>query len=98
MSGQEPATDRPILVFGAAGQVGREFMTLAAARGVPVFGVTRADADIADAPAVGALIARHRPRLVVNAAAYTAVDMAESEPEAAARGSVATVSRAIQAM
>ena len=79
----------PILVFGAAGQVGRELVALAAARGVPARGVTHAEADIADTDAVTALIAVHRPRLVVNAAAYTAVDKAESEPEAAARDNVA---------
>ena len=88
MSARETGTERPLLVFGAAGQVGRELVALADARGVPAVGVTRADADIADAEAVAALLARHRPRLVVNAAAYTAVDRAESEPDAAARGNV----------
>ena len=88
MSAQETRTDRPLLIFGASGQVGRELVALAAARGLPAAGITRADADIADADAVAALIARHRPRLVVNAAAYTAVDKAESEPDAAARGNV----------
>ena len=81
-------SDSPILVFGAAGQVGRELVALAAARAVPAIGITRADADICDADAVAALVERHRPRLVVNAAAYTAVDKAENEPEAAARGNV----------
>ncbi len=88
MNTEETRTDRPILVFGAAGQVGREFVALAAARGVPAVGATRADVDIADPEAVAGLIARTRPRLVVNAAAYTAVDKAEGDPEAAARGNV----------
>ena len=79
-------SDAPILVFGAAGQVGRELVGLAASRGIPLEGATRVDADVSDADAVAALIARHRPRLVVNAAAYTAVDKAESDPDAAARG------------
>lgn len=79
---------RPILVFGAAGQVGRELVALATARGVPAFGFTRDDADIVEAEAVARLLARHEPRLVVNAAAYTAVDKAESEPDAAARGNI----------
>ena len=82
------SANTPLLVFGAAGQVGRELVALAAARGVPVVGITRADADIAEADAVAALIARYRPRMVINAAAYTAVDKAESEPAAAARGNV----------
>ena len=73
----------PLLVFGAAGQVGRELMALAAARGADAIGLTRQDVDICDAAAVDAAVAREKPRLVVNCAAYTAVDKAESEPEAA---------------
>ena len=70
-----------LLVFGAAGQVGQELMVLAAARNVAARGLTRADADITDRVAIAALVAATRPWLVVNAAAYTAVDRAESEPE-----------------
>ena len=73
----------PLLVFGAAGQVGRELMALAAARDADAIGLTRQDVDICDAAAVDAAVAREKPRLVVNCAAYTAVDKAESEPEAA---------------
>ncbi len=58
-------------------------MAVCGARGIGVTGVTRADVDICDAAAVAAAIARMRPRLIVNAAAYTAVDKAESEPEVA---------------
>jgi dTDP-4-dehydrorhamnose reductase len=79
----------PILLFGAAGQLGREFINLASARGINVVGATRADADIADPSAVKALIERRAPRLVVNAAAYTAVDKAEADIDAAQRGNVA---------
>ena len=78
----------PILVFGAGGQVGQELVALAAARGVPALGVTRAEADITDAAAVAVLIERDAPRLIVNAAAYTAVDKAESEPARAEAGNV----------
>ncbi len=78
----------PMLVFGAAGQVGRELVALAERRGLPVVGVTRSEADIADASRVAALLEDHRPRLVVNAAAYTAVDKAEGDPEGAERGNV----------
>ena len=73
----------PILVFGAAGQVGRELMALAAARNAGAIGLTRQDVDARDAAAVAVAVAREKPRLVVNCAAYTAVDKAESEPEAA---------------
>lgn len=73
----------PLLVFGAGGQVGQEMLGLAQARGVDVKGLTRAEADISDAAAVERAIAEVKPRLVLNAAAYTAVDKAESEAEAA---------------
>ena len=73
----------PILVFGAGGQVGQELIAMAAARGVPALGLMRAEADITDAEAVAAVIAAETPRLVVNAAAYTAVDRAEQEPKLA---------------
>ena len=48
--------------------------------------LSRAEADIADPAAVRAAISRHKPSLVVNAAAYTKVDAAESETEAARLG------------
>ena len=73
----------PLLVFGAAGQVGRELMALAAARDASAIGLTRQMSTSRDAAAVDAAVAREKPRLVVNCAAYTAVDKAESEPEAA---------------
>ncbi len=76
----------PLLVFGAAGQVGQELLALATARDVQATGVTRKQADITDADAVIALVTATRPRLLVNAAAYTAVDRAEGEPDAAEAG------------
>jgi len=73
----------PILVFGAEGQLGRQVMTLAKARGIEVSGCSRLQADINDFPAVSTAISSAKPRMVLNAAAYTAVDRAEAEPEAA---------------
>ena len=72
-----------ILLFGAGGQLGRELTRASVARAVPLVGLARAEADIADAAAVRDAIGRHAPSLVVNAAAYTKVDAAESETEAA---------------
>ena len=75
-----------ILVFGGNGQLGQELVRASAARQVPLVALDRAQADIADPAAVRAAIAQHRPALVVNAAAYTKVDLAETETEAARRG------------
>jgi nucleoside-diphosphate-sugar epimerase len=67
---------------GGEGQVGH---ALCATRpsGVETVALARRDLDITDAQAVDAAIARHRPQWIFNAAAYTAVDRAESEPERA---------------
>jgi dTDP-4-dehydrorhamnose reductase len=73
----------PLLVFGAAGQVGRELMALADTRGAEAVGLTRGEVDITDTAAVTRAIASAKPRLIVNCAAYTAVDRAETEPDRA---------------
>jgi dTDP-4-dehydrorhamnose reductase len=67
-----------ILVFGETGQVAREL-----ARQAPVTTLSRAQADLMDPAACAAAIRAHAPRAVVNAAAWTAVDKAEAEEEAA---------------
>jgi len=69
-----------LLLFGAAGQLGSEILARAPEHGVEVQGLTRQDLDITDAAAVARAIAAGRPHLVVNTAAYTAVDRAEGEP------------------
>lgn len=70
-----------LLVLGGAGQVAQELAALARARGVALVAMTRAEADITDTAALAAAFERARPDVVVNAAAYTRVDKAESEPE-----------------
>jgi dTDP-4-dehydrorhamnose reductase len=72
-----------VLVFGAGGQVGHEVRRAAWPQPVELATLERCAADITKAPAVDAAIVRERPDLVINLAAYTAVDRAESEPEAA---------------
>ena len=71
------------LVVGAGGQVGRE-LVLRAPAGVHVVALGRAGLDVTDGAAVEKAVAEHRPDVVLNAAAYTAVDRAEDEPDRAA--------------
>ena len=72
------------VVFGARGTLGSALApTLERAGWRLAAAVGRAECDITDAGAVRELIARARPTVVFNAAAYTDVDRAESEPEAA---------------
>ena len=75
-----------ILLFGANGQLGQEMVRASAARVMSLVALSHAEADIANANAVREAIARHKPALVVNAAAYTKVDLAETDVEAARRG------------
>ena len=51
---------------------------------VTVIGLTHAELDISDGAVVMGLARSHRPDLIICAAAYTAVDRAESQPELAA--------------
>jgi len=67
-----------ILLTGKGGQLGFELVRALAPLG-EVVAVGRADCDLADAEALRALVRRVAPELIVNAAAYTAVDKAESE-------------------
>lgn len=71
-----------ILVTGAHGQVGRELMRLTPNK-LEVSGLGSTELDICDALAVDDVIERLQPCMIINAAAYTAVDKAESEPEKA---------------
>ena len=73
-----------LLVTGADGQVGRELLALCTTRGIAAVGTDVATLDITDAAAVRRAVAAARPDAAVNAAAYTAVDRAETEPERAA--------------
>jgi len=75
-----------LLVLGAGGQVGHELCRLAWPVGYSVAAFDRAGLDITEREKVFAAVTRERPDIVVNAAAYTAVDRAESEPEAAWAG------------
>ena len=71
-----------ILVFGHSGQVATELRALDG-DDVQITALARADADLTDPAACAAAINGHLPDAVINAAAYTAVDKAESDAEAA---------------
>jgi len=73
-----------ILVFGGNGQVGQELARTAASQRAPLKALGREQADITDPAAVAAALAAYRPSLVINAAAYTHVDRAETNAALAA--------------
>jgi len=71
-----------IVLLGAAGQLGRE-LTARLSASAAVAACDRSMADLERPEDVVAILAREQPAAIVNAAAYTAVDRAESEPERA---------------
>ena len=71
-----------LLVTGATGQIGWQLQRTLAPLG-EVIACTRAQVDLADPEAAAKFVRELAPDIVVNAAAYTAVDKAESEPELA---------------
>jgi dTDP-4-dehydrorhamnose reductase len=70
------------LVTGAAGQLGIELLRTAPHE-LEVVGLRHQECDITDRAQVDAAMATHRPDVVINAAAYTAVDEAERQPSIA---------------
>lgn len=73
-----------ILLLGQTGQVGFELKRVFAPLG-HIVAPTRQALDLLDEQAVASYLQQHQPRLILNAAAYTAVDKAEEEPQVAAR-------------
>ena len=73
---------KKILVTGNKGQVGFELMKTLAPLG-KVIGVDIKECDLAQSAMIDALLDRVKPDIIVNPAAYTAVDKAETEPTVA---------------
>jgi dTDP-4-dehydrorhamnose reductase len=71
-----------VLITGASGQVGRALLASVPAQ-MQACTRTRQQLDISDPEAVRREVASFQPSLIINAAAYTAVDKAESEPDLA---------------
>ncbi len=72
-----------IIIIGAQGQVGSELARRAPGLGYEALAWDQAELDITDAAAVDRALAASGAAVVINAAAYTAVDKAEQEPERA---------------
>ena len=71
------------LVTGASGQLGRELALRLSDLEYPVSALSHADLDVADAKSIEVALDQERPRYVINAAAYTNVDGAETDAEEA---------------
>ena len=72
-----------VLVTGREGQLARGLLEAADGADIRVVAIGRPELDLADETSVATAVARERPDIVVNAAAYTAVDKAEIEPAVA---------------
>lgn len=72
-----------VLVTGGQGQVGSALAQLGKENGLDLETLGRSELDITDAACIAAAFQRYQPELLINAAAYTAVDKAESEAELA---------------
>jgi dTDP-4-dehydrorhamnose reductase len=75
-------TDR-VAIFGSGGQLGVELKTEFTRRGYEVSGFERSRVDITSAADVERCLTDYDPAIVLNAAAYNQVDVAEKEPQAA---------------
>jgi dTDP-4-dehydrorhamnose reductase len=74
---------RPVLVAGKEGQLARCLVEQAAERGMPLVAIGRPKLDLTKPETVDEVVRAIVPSAIVNAAAYTAVDKAESEPRSA---------------
>ncbi len=82
---------KKVLVFGCGGQLGVELMRVFRNGGYTVTGFDRAGVDVTDAGKVEHTLAEIDPAIVVNAAAYNQVDLAEKDPASAYNGNALAV-------
>ena len=71
-----------IVIFGSSGQLAQSLRDTTPVTSRPVF-IGRDACDLADPAGVNAILEKEKPELIINAAAYTAVDKAEEEPQQA---------------
>ncbi len=69
---------RPILVFGRDGQVGRALQVCLKDLKVPSVFLGRTDCDLTGESSIVEVLNRYQPQVIINAAAYTAIDKAEN--------------------
>lgn len=74
-----------ILITGSRGQLATEYIRVLTLRGIACSAPPESDCDITDEAALTRCIARERPDVIINCAAYNAVDRAEDEPDVAMR-------------
>lgn len=74
-----------VLITGAAGQLGKDLALTCGAAGDDVTALTSGQLDVSDAEAVRQVVGSLRPDVVYSAAAWTAVDDCESDPDKADR-------------
>ncbi len=72
-----------ILVAGAAGQLGTDLVRLGGDDGHEMIGLDQRPLEIASADAINTAVGAHAPDLVVNCAAWTAMDLCEDDPDRA---------------
>jgi dTDP-4-dehydrorhamnose reductase len=72
-----------VAIFGSGGQLGVELTSEFKSRGYEVAPFERSTVDITDQGRVEQLLGKYDPAIVINAAAYNQVDVAEKEPQAA---------------
>jgi dTDP-4-dehydrorhamnose reductase len=87
------------LVIGSHGQLGTDMVAMCQAAGHDTIGIDFPEIDITDRPATAALVEQQRPELIVNCAAFTAVDECEAKQERAFainRDGVANIALAAQ--
>src|SRR5258707_15179488 len=82
---------KKVVVFGCRGQLGVELVCVFGERKYEVTGYDRNAVDVSDAGKVESTLARIDPALVINAAAYNQVDLAEKDPLAAYQGNAIAV-------
>ena len=74
---------QPILVFGRDGQVGKALQASLKHLETPVIFLGRAECDLSDESSILQVLNRYQPQVIINAAAYTDVDQAETDPDLA---------------